>query len=378
MRPAFGPAACSDGHYAWQTKEGEEGGVKLKFDAPRDGKYWFIGRVSGNVANAPWNLSVDGGKRVPLLRNVIESAWEWQPWPEGAELKKGPHEIELSTTHRGAAADVVLVTTDAKWKPARLGTADEAPPSPVEKLEITGARAYDIALSWPAVRDDDIHHYNIYSSRDGGPKVEQRCLIASPAAPPFLDWGLRPGTEYAYVVTAVDRRGNESPPSPVVKGKTAPLAGAAAIKVAADAFTFEPPVTKSERKGVGCVAVPPGKDVELSVPFETAADGTFMIWAQVVADKGSATLYPRLDGKDLGRWMIYYDQSALGGGVAKDSDWVWTPIVVRPYPQQGRFVIPAGKHTLTLKGSGLFLGGLVITSDHSFRPEGKVGTLYLY
>ena len=76
--------------------------------------------------------------------------------------------------------------------------------------------------------------------------------------------------------------------------------------------------------------------------------------------------------------MIYYDQSALGGGVAKDSDWVWTPILVRPYPKQGRFAIAAGKHTLTLKGSGLFLGGLVITNDHSFRPEGKVGTLYLY
>ena len=370
VRPAFGPVVASNGHYAWQTKEGEEGTVTLNVNVPKAGKYYFIGRVSGNTTASPLMLQVDGGDKAPLTKSVPEEDWQWVVWsaadkPYAVELAKGAHQIELSTTHNRSAIDELMVTTDPKWSPQRYGTCDEKAPEPVGGLKAVESDTYDIALTWESSRETDIHHYNVYASTGKTVEPVQKNLIASPAAGPFLDWGLRPDTEYCYAVTVVDRQGNESRPSASVVVKTSPHAG--------KATTHEWDVTDKD---------PQGKDAA-SVSFETSDKGQFVIWALVKGVikqgvKGAGAVDLSLDGKGPGAWTILYDQVGLNGGPNKDSDWVWCPFAVTKQKAYGPALIDidAGRHEIKMSSTYFRIARIVVSNDLSFRPTGKLNTFY--
>ena len=126
MRPAFGPATCSDGHYAWQTKDGEAGSVTLKFDVPRDGS------TSSSAASRETpprrrgcSRSTRGKKAAPRAERAGIRVGMGD-MAGGRRTEEGnARRIELSSSRRGAAVDVVMVTTDPAWTPARFGTANE-------------------------------------------------------------------------------------------------------------------------------------------------------------------------------------------------------------------------------------------------------------
>jgi hypothetical protein len=87
----------------------------------------------------------------------------------------------------------------------------EAPPAPAG-LAANPKSPFAIELTWQASSANDVSYYNVYCSTGAETAPLQSHRLASPAETHFLDWGLQQGTRYTYVVTAVDRAGNESAP----------------------------------------------------------------------------------------------------------------------------------------------------------------------
>ena len=102
---------------------------------------------------------------------------------------------------------------------------DVFPPAAPQDLVVAfvpaagGTPAY-LELSWAINPATDIAGYNIYRSEGSsnpGTRVNSELLLT----PAFRDMNVQPGRSYSYTVTAVDRAGNESPPSAPVSGSVA-------------------------------------------------------------------------------------------------------------------------------------------------------------
>ena len=110
-------------------------------------------------------------------------------------------------------------------KPSPSPSPTPGPPSAPTNLTAT-VGSMTITLSWSAVMP--IAHYNVY--RNGA-------LIASPAAPPYVDAGLVNGTSYSYQVSAVSTLGVEGPLSSVIIGTPSALARPWAAPVTTAIYT---------------------------------------------------------------------------------------------------------------------------------------------
>ena len=91
--------------------------------------------------------------------------------------------------------------------PATIGIRDTFPPdTPGNLVTFTGAD--HVFLSWEPVKDADLSHYRVYRKAPGGDAFQ---LLADQIQDPFFkDTTAVKGTTYAYSVSAVDRKGNES------------------------------------------------------------------------------------------------------------------------------------------------------------------------
>ncbi len=94
-----------------------------------------------------------------------------------------------------------------------------APAAPANVVAIatpaTANTAAAIELSWSFSPETDVAGYHVYrSEQEGTPgqRITQELLFA----PAFRDTSVAPGRRYTYWVTAVDRKGNESPRSTAV------------------------------------------------------------------------------------------------------------------------------------------------------------------
>jgi hypothetical protein len=89
---------------------------------------------------------------------------------------------------------------------------DTLPPSRPDKIS-SSAVSYDrVQLSWSTSKDDrSVDRYRVY--RDGE-------FISNSKTTSFMDTGLRPDTNYAYTVMAIDDYGNRGPHSDPVFAKT--------------------------------------------------------------------------------------------------------------------------------------------------------------
>jgi hypothetical protein len=111
--------------------------------------------------------------------------------------------------------------------PAIVNPRDTFPPAAPQNLVVAeipgenGAMSED--LSWSINLENDLAGYRVYRSEQQGERGHslQVELLLSPA---YRDVSVQPGRRYWYVVTAVDRAGNESGPSdPVLADLTKPL-----------------------------------------------------------------------------------------------------------------------------------------------------------
>lgn len=98
-----------------------------------------------------------------------------------------------------------------------LTVVDTVPPSAPQGLVVVlvplqGQTPAHIELSWAISAETDVAGYNVYRSEQGG-VLGSRLNDELLRTPAFRDMNGLPGRRYFYRVTAVDRSGNESPPS---------------------------------------------------------------------------------------------------------------------------------------------------------------------
>jgi hypothetical protein len=136
-------------------------------------------------------------------------------------------EVENTTGLRMSEADVLtehrmqFTVTDAYGRSV-VDTLELRPPLPPTNLSFDPSLGTDrLAARWDASTSTDVAKYNVYrSDLPGGPYVRANADPVDHTL--FVDTGLLPSTLYFYVVTAVDRSGNESAPSSEGGGSTNP------------------------------------------------------------------------------------------------------------------------------------------------------------
>lgn len=74
-----------------------------------------------------------------------------------------------------------------------------------------------VEVSWSPSLEADLASYRVYRAAGGGPPVRLAVVVAPETS--FRDTAAPHGTVLAYTVTAVDREGNESPPSAAVEAR---------------------------------------------------------------------------------------------------------------------------------------------------------------
>ena len=103
--------------------------------------------------------------------------------------------------------------------PAIVAPRDIFPPAAAQNVvaaEIPGENGAVIAdLSWSINLEPDLAGYRVYRSENQGTRGQllTPALLLSPA---YRDVSVQPGHRYWYVVTAVDRSGNEGTPSDAI------------------------------------------------------------------------------------------------------------------------------------------------------------------
>lgn len=325
------------------------GPLALACAVPQAGTYTLWVRARGDG-----ELQSDAG--------TVKSAgkdWQWLRFDKPLTLKAGAQTLSLTPGAASLCVDRVVLAGDPAYRPVGLGGADEAAPSAPGGLQAQPADSYAVRLTWQAVGDLDVHHYNVYCGATADFAVGQERLIGSPAATAFVDWGLQAGRGYHYRVTAVDRAGNESAPSAVASTATLPLAQRLFVSL--------------DRKWDTTA------QQSVSLPFTLPADGEFVVWGKVQSLDGApkATVALALDGKPLDKQGLPFGYISIGHGGPVLNTTLWH--CLRPGRAKAddplTYHAAAGEHTLTLTAEAsakVSYDGFVITNDRGFVPEGTV------
>ena len=371
--------------FAYLTPGAKEGKAGTQFYAPAGADYyvWVRARRS-NAGTDGWHVEIDGKSAGRVSASDEQWTW-WQTSQGSVSLAAGHRELTLSTTDRGAQADLICLATDPDFEPQGMRPEDRDPPAAVGGLRASSVRDRVIQLSWDAGAEADLSHYNVYASREPITAPNQEFLLASPTYPEFIDWGLRAATTYRYAVTAVDRRGNEGPLGAVAQAKTpdAPQPRHD-IELAFDQATLEGPFERADGPGTRAkqYVILPAKLKPEQVAGATATwqvevpnDAKYCFWLRYLprgaaSSRGAAVsqnISVLLDGKTV---------ASIGGGltdlsvpdsVIRPEFWTWA----RPVSTDLIAVeLSAGKHELRLEKLtlGIRYDLLLITNEPSFLP----------
>jgi len=183
--------------------------VKNWFDAPHE-RYIFPGISVNKLGAADWPLE-EAARQVAF---TLENGGNGVVFFSFSGLKKAMNQFD----HRGF--HYLSNLPAMSWK-------DDKPPLDPRNVRSTFTSAGKLLLIWSPpdslVEPTDVRRYNIYRSLQTPVDIsDARNLIQITAAADtfFLDAQIEPGRNYYYVVTALDRVNNESPPSNEIRVAT--------------------------------------------------------------------------------------------------------------------------------------------------------------
>ena len=372
--------AASDWYYLYRHPRAESGAGALTVNIPAAGTYHLWARVaSGRVERTVWQVSLAGAD---LEAATGETEWTWERAGE-VTLPAGPVEVTVATAEAQARLDLLCLATDPGFTPEGPRPENTVPPPAV-----TGLAAHNVGervnhLTWEPVADPTLSHYQVYASTAPITSPAQELLIGSPTYGEFIDWGLRAGTVYHYAVTAVDRRGNESP---LATAQAATPDGPEPVTIALtfDTAEREGPFELSEAGDTHGAAYVVAEDPEnnaVTWQIEVPREDDYSLWLRYL-HRGSGG---RGDKVSQNRRVFIGERQSrtLGGGltdlhipdalIAADHPlatqvWTWA------WPGLGnleRVRLPAGTHTLRIDtlAPGVRYDALVLTTEPSWVPE---------
>ena len=227
---------------------------------------------------------------------------------------------------------------------------DQAPPPAPAGLAAGARSPFAVELTWAPPLSTDVNYYNVYCSTRVQPDVVQERRIASPSEQSIIDWGLQAGTEYHYLVTAVDHAGHESKPCEEVAVKTPPIQ-----RVFQQIPLHQP---------LGATPV--------AVPLEIPRDDQYIFWIELKAGHVStdAKIPVTLDGAKAPVFRPAWDYVASG----------WDAPAAVPFldtlKSDGQtnpwHALRAGLHRLefTLPTGAADIVSVTVTNDAGYLPEG--------
>jgi len=204
----------------------------------------------------------------------------------------------------------------------------------------------------------------------------QSNLLYSPPAgyERVVDWGIKPGTQYYYKVTAVDYDGVASQPTAAI-ALTTPIIAVHTVNVdytsGSGGAIQEDPAASNGKK----VVLKHGDSYTLK--FNAPADGDYVIWHQWRTDKSDWVTMQIEMNEQKETFREQYHLGTLYGDVISD-EWVWTRYNAGAQKAQGIYRLKAGEQTLkiTINAPGrvkeFHVNKLIITTDQSFVPDGKL------
>jgi len=131
--------------------------------------------------------------------------------PQQLADSDGPRYLDETTSYGIRYRYLVqAIASENQWSvlsdAAEITPVDTFPPVVTEGLSAVPT-PQTIELAWTRNTETDFHGYNIFRSVDGAPFEEIAHLIEVPT---YSDSKIEAGKKYRYVVSAVDRTGNES------------------------------------------------------------------------------------------------------------------------------------------------------------------------
>ena len=201
-----------------------EAAIELSWAAPtRTSEGDAVGEISGYRV---YRGEADPSSLESGAKNLARAKWK-TPMALLAESEDTTYRdtlFDFGKTYAYVVRSVVLADgkplESSDSDPAIVTARDIFPPSPptdvvTAVLQGETAGRVLVELSWSINLETDLAGYRVYRSEQQGGKgaVITRDLLLAPA---YRDTSVEPGRRYWYSVTAVDRAGNESEPSPVV------------------------------------------------------------------------------------------------------------------------------------------------------------------
>jgi hypothetical protein len=339
-------ASASDLYYVWARQRGTPGRISVPVRVPHAGTFRVWLRAC-SLTGEPISLRLSAGA-AELETEVSANTWSWLLLAGELRLRQGTAPLQLEIGGYGGAVDQVALSGGHR-------APSDAPRLPgfgpdvgaVSDVKAEPCGPFAARLAWAPVHSSRLHHYNVYQGSTGDFAPSRAALVASPDAPPYVDWSLRPGTTYYYRASAVDTNGVEVL-SPAVKVTTEALAvvqaGLPVNEPSADAASGQQsPAPRASVCG-----------------FEVSQPGKYVVWLKLKAGRGPGTyLDVGIDGAPKVAWTIQLDGQS-------DTPWF-------RYNEYALFDLSAGAHTLNLSNKTPHsVTEALITNDLTFTPKGHV------
>ncbi|WP_266365510.1 family 10 glycosylhydrolase [Tellurirhabdus rosea] len=279
--------------------------------------YWHIGNAAADFAKLlPWWSALNPGRHLYIghglyrVNNDADAAWK-----NPAQI---PNQMRLLRQTANVQGSIFYNTNSLNKNP--LGVRDslrttlynrpallppmpwkDATPPPAPLNLIATVRNNTAELHWnrPQAETGElgkIRQYAIYRAENGQPDLGTILALTATDTLDFADTGLKPGVSYTYVVTALDRLHNESPPSNALA--TAIVTGVPAAEIA-----------RTELLPV----VPNPFRTSTRITYRLAEAGPVTLAVYDALGRMAGTLVQ--ETQPAGEYSVYFDAGTLPDGV---------------------------------------------------------------